>query len=390
MSIAFAPLRSFSYEEDMSAAKAPAQIFSATTNHLTWCLRDLNLLDHVRFFCLPEHVAPNNRTEAAFLRWTLGLDVLLWGSYLPGSTTTMWLNIQESIPRGGRKEKREEPGRQCEELFPIMFRTRHSMMTVSQSEPLHAYVLLFVSLLQALQARQDRDGRFKSALFSSSPWDELRSSTTECAELAEILVSDVFPLATTRSCAHDDGSLSPCRVLAEVVGGWIGHKLYEGQSDGPSGDYLEINKRRLCNVMKRCIQLEASIPENYYRYGALLSMLRERREAVSTFLQAKTWEDARPAGNPYLLEAIADMALEAIPGAFAEVPLALYAAHAARAINVGGDRTKKALRKTLEESTIYQIQREPVGKGEGDDSAGQADGPWAIVECLFSDEYQPE
>lgn len=384
--IAFAPLQSFNYEEDLNSSKAPAQVFAAASDRIQWQLQNVKLMRHISFNFLPQHWVPKNSSEAGLLRWFFGLNTLLWGSYLPEPPTRICLNIKQH-PRRGEKEDKERMLRPMEDPFPLVFRTQYSTMVVDQQEALDAYIVLVVAILQTLQTRQSPSKKVLIRVLSGQLWDELQYSYSEVRQLIEHLVFDAFPLLSESHSTAHDAYPSPRRILVEIVGQWIGHTLKRAESDSDAYAMVKDYPATLRQMLKRCIELDPRISENYYRLAALNGLMGRPDEAVRSADQAKRYEVIRDADASYFISAMADLTLRLSGSSSQEISLAMFAAYAARAINIGTGRTKESLRENLEASDQYKLHRllAEIPDSKPDEISESL---WKVIEHLLSDRYQ--
>jgi hypothetical protein len=92
--IGLAPFHSYSFDEELKSAKAPLQIFAASVRRLRLGLSDRMILSQVRFIPIPDIVSIESEDDARRWRKRLGLDTLLWGSYLSADPPRIWLNLE--------------------------------------------------------------------------------------------------------------------------------------------------------------------------------------------------------------------------------------------------------------------------------------------------------
>ena len=79
-------------------------------------------------------------------------------------------------------------------------------------------------------------------------------------------------------------------------------------------------------ILEKCIDLEPSIPENYYRYGAVACLLGLTDKAIQAFREAKKYESIRDVKTPYMISAVAKLSLSPSRNQPAAISLAMYAA----------------------------------------------------------------
>jgi hypothetical protein len=92
--IGLAPFHSYSFDEEQKSAKAPLQIFAAAIRRLRLGLVDRTIVSRLRFITVPEIVLIESDDAARRWRAWLGLDTLMWGSYLSSNPPRIWLNLE--------------------------------------------------------------------------------------------------------------------------------------------------------------------------------------------------------------------------------------------------------------------------------------------------------
>jgi hypothetical protein len=155
--IGLAPFYSYSFEEEQKSAKAPLQIFAAALRRLRLCLSDASLAPHVRFIVIPDIVRIESEEPARFWRGWLGLDTLIWGSYVSAKLPRVWLNLenrQPSQPKSPRIALTEDRSIDTVRWHPVKGRSLDdSMLEVDQDDPKVCYLVVPMSLLRTIRER---------------------------------------------------------------------------------------------------------------------------------------------------------------------------------------------------------------------------------------------
>jgi hypothetical protein len=151
--IGLAPFHSYSFDEEQKSAKAPLQIFAASIRRLRLGLSDRMIVNHVRFITIPEIVRIESEEDARRWRIRLGLDTLMWGSYLSTNPPRIWLNF-ENKPQVENTTNDEFDRTESLDWDPV--RTKEvdfAMMEVDQDDQIECYLVVLTCLLRTLQHR---------------------------------------------------------------------------------------------------------------------------------------------------------------------------------------------------------------------------------------------
>jgi nicotinic acid mononucleotide adenylyltransferase len=357
--VAFAPISSFNYQEDLNAAKAPAQAFALAIELVRLKLAQSKSTRLIRFVNLPVHWAPSNVSDASRLRYLTGADALIWGSYLIDDPNKIWLNIHSRVltPKDSKQDGREPT---LKELFPYRIEL-NSVLVIDQRKLHNAYVVALLGLIHTINSRRDKDTQSiwsdKSGLLSKirasfTLMDELYLGTSELDKLLELLVVGAFldmPL-DKNSLLQTNFYPSTETMLSDLAGEWVGREIRNYNSHSP-----ERLADRLMPIIEKCISVNPK-PEHYYRLGALQCMKRESERAVKAFERAKSLDRVNAEFWAYA-SAQANMALSEWSGSSSDAELAKYAAYCARTINLGDDYAKSRLKEEFEKSPNVEVTR---------------------------------
>jgi len=339
--IGFAPLVSYSYEEDLQAAKVPVQIFAWAISKTRIQLRGLEALDWIRFKFLPVHFLVSTPEKAELIRRLFQLDVLLWGSYATGDEGTIWLNIQQQLKSQESNNGRSEELSSVEvDLFPGILELDAPAVALSQDDPAEAHTLLLVVIILILQNRWNT--RQES---SSKNFDRLYFMHYKLPEILNKLVYDAFLSISDKRLVRD--FLPPTNVvLTNIIGQWVGHQLSKYASSALTSRSIE----RLEAIARRCAELVSDGPEHFYRLGAYKCLTEDKAGARDAFRKAGALEAKGREVDPGMDQARFDMGLDEAErevGIKGRVALAKSAAYAARALNNRNDWTIISLSEKL-------------------------------------------
>ncbi len=155
--VGFAPLVSYSYEEDIQAARVPLQIYAWAITRVRTQLRDSEATDWIRFKFVPPQFYVSTPARAEFVRRLFRYDVLLWGSYSDSDKGRIWLNVQQNLKSTREPSWRRDEGIRFErELFPEILEIDAPAVAVDQNDPWDAYTVLLVVVILILQNRSNR------------------------------------------------------------------------------------------------------------------------------------------------------------------------------------------------------------------------------------------
>jgi hypothetical protein len=354
--VAFAPVKSFNYEEDLNSAKAPAQAFAVAIELVRWKLARRKSSRLVRFVNLPLHWSPSNVDQASRLRRLAGADALIWGSYLVGDPNRIWLNIHTGRPNR-KKSDRDEDRPALTQLFPYSIEPS-SVIVIDQRNVHDSYVVALLGLIHTINSRQNKDtsaawsdkfGVFARTRAMFGVLDELYLGAPDLDKLIELLALDAFLQTSPDKSSRRHHELYPSTetMLSDLASEWVGEKVRSSSSEGLAD--------RLTPVIEKCIRVSPK-PEHYYRLGALHCIKGEAEKALHAFEKAKPLDWANTELWAYA-SAQASMALSDWSVRSSNAELAKYAACCARAINLGGDYARTTLKKEFDASSNVVLTR---------------------------------
>lgn len=169
--LGLAPFSTITFEEGQNAVRAPSQLFTPSIQHLKWNLAHWELLYLFEFIYLPNHFIPDNSNSAELQRKLIGIDTIIWGSYLSDTSNLIWLNFA----RKPRAKSKKDYKRTASTLFPLVFEFEIPLVVIDQGNIWHIYGVLVLSLIETLKSR----GKPNSGSIPLRFWDELSVSTTE-------------------------------------------------------------------------------------------------------------------------------------------------------------------------------------------------------------------
>lgn len=371
--IGLAHLVSYSYEEDLKAAKAPLQIFSLATSRVETQLQRLGAESWITFVVLPPHFEVSTPGRAEFLRRLFGLDVLLWGSYLSMDNDEIWLNIQQRPVEQRRSRGEDAKGfrtvEKRDDIFPVSLVVDVPAVSLTQDDPWEAYTVLLVAAMMVLQNRSNWIDR---GSLPHSSWYLFRSSEF----IDQVVMSLVYEVFLSMSdCGLPKGFLPSAQaLLTQIVGKWIGHQLqtsYDMGSRRRRGDQF---LSQLHKFAIKCTKLMPDTPECLYRLGAIECLLGRESDALLTLKKAAELDAARGQVDPTAayVEAVMEIPTVVSLDSFQS---ARFAAHVARVISTGDKCTCELLRKDMDESFWAQIHSQP----------GREDVAFSVINRMLED-----
>ena len=389
--IAFAPLASFNYLEDLNAAKAPAQVFAVAVAFIRWKLKDQKSSRLVRFRNLPPHWAPRDNNGADRLRRLAGADALIWGTYLTQNVNKIWMYIESKGVRWRPEANKDQDTSRLPALFPYSVDIP-PIIVVDQLDLREIYIVCIMALVQLINARGEKRsfvdktfGSSRSGVPMSLLWrlstivksfDELYMGTGEIDNLTRNLVLEAFlTMPASTEGAEDSMYPSAGRTLLAIAGSWVGNQIHKAES-------IEDNlPNRLQPVIEKCIAIDETVPENLYRLGALECLGDRPQDAIDAFSKAKVFDQmkVKPQDWAYA-HAVATTALNTWDRRSSDaIKLAQFAAECARAINLGGEFSREKLKRDYEStlevrSMKFSPEREPPTAMK-------------VIEHMFSHDY---
>lgn len=355
--IGLAPLYSYSYDEDLLGAKAPVQIFAEAIGRMRLKLRNLRAVQHVSFRPLPPAVRASDFRAARRVRKWLGLDALLWGSYLSTDPPMIWLNVDQALtPTEKEKQEKADDAEVWRDGNPFSdsLDPDAAAFIVDQRDSQDAYIVLLIVLIQALKRRQS--GRWRLA----PKWvDALYYSHADVKRIINHLIRDaLFDLdAPLSPSPAPHATLTAKEMLVGIAGKWISTTV----ETAPFRREDRIGDQLLWEVAKKCVELLPDDPGVNYRLALVSSLLgrdEEAEAALATALKRDT--SARWSGQIRLaVQAQMAMGMIRLAGVDERVEIAKAAIYTARAITFADDEEseKKQLREELMKSQYYELRQ---------------------------------
>lgn len=292
--IGLSPLYSYSYAEDALAAKAPMQAYARAISRLYYVLRDSDVERHMLLEPLPMMLRVKSRRQARLARKWLGVDLLLWGSYVSAEPPVMLLNFDYQFRKVIQAEREDTKSSVSEDFstaldpFGELSYLADGAVIVDQRNLVEVYIAMFMSLALALRARVERpqwlplpaeiDSRMSVAQRRLLDATLARLS----ADVATILRPQLTnPPETTSPAPHTKThesaptgnlELTAKEAFVHFAGDWIGTQL--GKEYWRYGfDRRKLPIRAYLDVMDVCVQLAPTFAQNHYRQAVLQLLL---------------------------------------------------------------------------------------------------------------------
>jgi hypothetical protein len=279
----------------------------------------------------------------------MGLDTLLWGSYLSIEPPLIWLNIDQERRRD-KKESSSDEDLDADKFYPFprIFQTKDYLVVVNQDDLLDIYIVLLVTLIHTLNLRQNER---RSGLFISL--DKLGYSISAERKITLHLIRDaLFSLDKKIDyIVSKDFYPTARKVLVDIAGQWIGHQMEFG---GGFGD--KISTRALREVATKCVELDSSNANHYYRLAAIESMLGNEKAVNDAIRLAQKYDQAPNWVNPIELVSGIEVDLDMFDGILGETvyKLAKIMSLTAQAVATG-DYAKSSIREAFIKTDYWQF-----------------------------------
>lgn len=375
--IGIAQLQSFNYEEDQHSARLNAQIFSSAVDLIRWKLGEIDAGKYIKFFFLPEHILPRNTLDAEKYCAQLQLDVLIWGSYLPGSKNSIWLNAS-NISNTKHSSKRY-----MKEIFPENFSVPPLTAVIDQSQISDPFLVLVLSVIVTMSARIQNA---KNSGYERLDRIDRLQDSDKIDEIILDLMVDIFMERTCTNVSQIDLLPNIDLYLTDLVGNWVGCKIGDKDIDEKNYKYSFLHRNIFYRVLKECITRNPNCPENYYRAGVMACLLDCETNAIEFFEKAAEYDCPKPS------EEVARVIYSNLAGSElvyeiskydekANFVLAKYAAHLARAINILGNYQLKDIQEEIQKGKFF-INFENL---EPDEELASM----RVIKHLISDKYPP-
>ena len=153
--IGLAPFYSYSFSEEEKAVKAPLQIFAGAVGQLRVWMRDLNAVRFMYFRALPPLFKVMTEQRARVIRKLLGLDAVLWGSYLSTAPPCLWLNVEYAMRKTQARRAKVEGREDVNLFYATSLDVNEPLIILDQDDLTDSYIGVSLALLQALQTRRE-------------------------------------------------------------------------------------------------------------------------------------------------------------------------------------------------------------------------------------------
>jgi hypothetical protein len=349
--VGLSPLYGYTLQEEQKSAKAPRQVFAEAIARVRNRWQRWPSARHARFVVLPFLPRVDTDDTARALRRWLGLDVLLWGSYLSADPPRLWLNLQHATvePRGllhGERDGGSGDVNTTPSEHHLFLTNEDEMVPASlvmdQDDPLDARIVLTCALLHVSRLRDARP-RWLQA------FDEL-ARVNRARLKNDLFMSVLFSL--TAPLSRGSALLEAKSALVSLASAHVGASLYHGRDPAAQGSLLAI--------AEACAALEPWRPEHHYRLGALLGSAGDDEGALAAFSRAAQQAPTPSLSSSYE-EAFATFLIEDRMLVSDQTKRAMAAAAAARAIaSCRGPRVRQDLAERFMATAAFRYYESPT------------------------------
>jgi hypothetical protein len=368
--VGLAPITPQSYVEEFLAAKLPLQVFAQAITRIREELGELALLDRIQFIELPPSARLQQSSQASRYAWLFDADVLLWGTYKASSERVISLNLFSRFAR--RKKANEDDqdkyGNEYQRrFFPWEIRIDFPALSFDQDDEEEVYLVLLVAEILALQGANKRwEEGWRQMLSGHQVLDRL--SLYSHGTIQEILLR-VIPTALGRLGPEPLPERKPLtgrHALVDLAGQWVGSML-NVQFQPPFEDLsarkgTETTLAQLRALAEACTRLDPKSAIAHYRAGALRILTKAKKEAIQSFRQAGKIERDSFQVHEIGARVAADMTDFGL-AKNEDIALAVWAAHAACAINTGSEHAIEDIRQIVDEKLpeklYYRLLEKP-------------------------------
>lgn len=344
--IGLAPIFSYSFEEDRIAAKAPLQIFANAIGRLRLKLGTLDVVRYIQFRTLPSIIKIETYERACQVRKWLGLDALLWGSYISATPPKIWLNIEQALT-ALQYDKRKSEDRENYDPFRPLLDFDQYMLVIDQNDPFDAYIALLIALMLSLRARQTH----KFTLYPKGV-DKLYYSLTDEDAIFTSLIRDAL-FSVSSPIAHELTHPPAKQLLVNMAGKWVAKQLSGGYLDKYAGNFALLKE-----VVAQCIRLYPQDANAYYRLATLHCLLGDEDGARKALITGQEKDKELHWLDEYYLESMAIVELSSLGKSYTNenVQMAKLVSYAYRAISKQGDSAKESILSKFKETIFYDLR----------------------------------
>lgn len=366
--VGLAPITPQSYIEEFLASKLPLQVFAQAITRIRDELGELALLDKIQFIELPPSARLHQSSQAGRYAWLFDTDVLLWGTYKASAERVISLNLLSHLSKRKKENDKDEFGSEYQRrFFPNEIRVNFPALSFDQDDEDEVYLVLLVAEILALQSAKARwtEG-WRRAISGFEALDRLRLYGR--ATIQEVLLRVIPPALGRlgRDALPERKPITGRHALVDLTGQWVGSMLHTGIGSA----FEELAKRKgktstleqLRSLAEACVRLEPKNAVGHYRVGALRILAKSRKDALQSFRQAGKLEKESFEVHEIGARVAADMSVWDL-NTNEDIALAVWAAHAACAINTGDEYAindvRNMVEKKIPEKLFYSISGEP-------------------------------
>jgi hypothetical protein len=305
--------------------------------------------------------------------------MVIWGGYLDEAGQSIWLKFQPPKPAPPDQDSASHiQGLRFEgRLFPGSygsFTPQVSVVSFSTGDEFEAFTALVLVIVMAMQQKITRERRLQDSWPQNPIWlrnavrwlrrvvrpDQRFSLSAALDKIILHLLFDAFGKLPDQPAAVRFIP-SAADQMALLAGDWIGHQLFSSRSefDAPLKN-LDARRfvRQLRWLCEKCTKIAPKNAEHFYRLGAILCLQGEGERAYLAFKQAEILDVHAYRIDGTMAMVLGEIALQTSVSSSsenAEMAMARFAAHAARAMSSGSLYDITQLRETMVESDAIKL-----------------------------------
>lgn len=365
--VGLAPVMAQSYTEEYNAATLPMRVFAQAITRARFELSELSLLKQIEIIELPPSATMQTWSQAVLFSRFFDIDVLLWGTFKEGAASSISINFLSKIRKQEKDEVDEFGSEYHRRFFPWKIDIRVPALTFDQNDAEEVYIVLLIAQILALQFADKRWDMGLRRFFEDLRMLD-RVSVNSHTTIQEMLLR-VIPNGLCRLGKNPIQETTPVSgrsAFVDLAGQWIGSIL----NVDIGSSFEKIARRKgapstivvLREMAEACVMLKPDDPIGHYRLGTLHILAGASDSAIGSFKYAGGLEKKSFLIHEIGAQVAADLSSYAL-SKDEDVALAVWAAHAACAINTGSERAIREIWKMVDEDLpkklMYTLLEKP-------------------------------
>lgn len=252
--VALTPFFFGSYiEEEIKLAKTPTQIFSGIIGHIKSKLQRLRSVQSISYRFLPSLSRTNTPETLHFAKRLLGIDIVIWGSYVKLNPPEIWINLE--FPKYLSPSLFLQKGI-TNNPFILSDELNISSFVIRQDDVIDAYSVILISLLAGQKLQRGAYFKLLSILGVKVDIDDEEDS------LIYHLITNIL-LKLDKPVETNDVYPTAKYILVMLASEWFAKRM--------SSKYLfqKNNLDSYREVMQKCIELNPGESKHYYRLAVV-------------------------------------------------------------------------------------------------------------------------